>query len=142
MFIIDHAGFTPLFTPVIIVRSHLFQIRLCRTVLDPPVKIQNARLIFIDQLTRTYQPVLQEFLRRRRLAVQILKISLRHGWPVKIAPLKRFSDIAVKFFSVSKEEPVLDPMGGRSRPKSPLFKLIFQFPKHIPLRPHLIRIPV
>ena len=57
MLIIDDHRFSPLDSAVIIVSRQLPQIRFEAAVLNPPVEIQDLRLIPVDNLAGADQPV-------------------------------------------------------------------------------------
>ena len=142
MLVIDKYLLAPFFRPVIIISCQLFQIRLEGIVLNPPVKIKQTGTVAVNDLTGSYQPVLQIFFRRLRFAVNIMMIRLRHGGPVKVAANQWFFHIAVKFFSVSQEKPVFRPVGGSAVYDPSFGKFFAQFAQRIPLRAMLPGIPV
>ena len=142
MLVIDRHFHAPRNRPVVIVSRQLFQVRLKGTVLDPPVKIKDSGAVTVYDLAGAHQPVLEIFLRRLRLAVDVLMIRLRHGRPVKIPPLHGFPDVAVKFLSMAHKKPVLYPVGGCAYLHSLFLTALLQLPKHVSFRPHLIGVPV
>ena len=111
-------------------------------MLDPPVKIQQARTVIKDKFCRPCQPVIEKLFCRIRSGIQVLRICLRHGWPVKIPFFQWFMDITVKHFSISEEKPVFRTVGRCTEMNSPLFCFLFQFPEDIPFRSHIDRVPL
>ena len=101
MLVADHDILSPAFTTIIIERCQLFQVRMKRLVLNPPVEIQKLRSILHNQLHRARQPVIQKFLTREGFAEKILRVRFRHCRPVKIPFFQWFMDITVKRFSIS-----------------------------------------
>ena len=61
MLIVDGNLFAPLLCSVVVISTQLFKKRLKGMVVNPPVKIQNLWLIFINQFTGAHKPVLKPF---------------------------------------------------------------------------------
>ena len=104
MLVADCRFKTPFKSAVIIVSRYFLKGFFISFMLYPPVKIQDFRLVFIDELTCTDKPVIKKFLRRIRLGIYIFLISLLLGLrPVEIADLHRILDITVKILAVAHE---------------------------------------
>lgn len=106
-------------------------------MLDPPVKIQQARTVIKDKFCRPCQPVIEKLFCRIRSGIQVLRICLRHGWPVKI-PFFSGSWISLSnVFPFPRKTSV--PHGGRcTEMNSPLFASSFSSREHpvsVPCRP-------
>ena len=110
MLVIDQHLLAPFFSTVIVVGGQLFQIGLEGPVLDPPVEVEQLGAVAVDELAGPQQPIFQIFPVRLWLAEQVVDAALRHGRPVKVAALQRLLDVAVKFFAVAQEEPMLRPV--------------------------------
>ena len=107
-------------------------------MLNPPVKIENLRLIAVDDFARTTQPVFQKLAVWIRCGKQILMIGLLlFGRPVEIAAVQRLFDIAVEVFAVSHKPVMLCAMGGGTEYHAFFREGSFQFSDDVPAWPHL-----
>lgn len=64
MFVINGSRSSPLSSPVVVIGGESFQIRLEYSILNPPVEIEDLRLILVNQLAAADQPVFQIHFRR------------------------------------------------------------------------------
>ena len=60
MLVTDGGLLSPLCAAVIVVSSDLAKIGLVRLMLDPPVEIEETRLVAVDEFAGAKQPVLQK----------------------------------------------------------------------------------
>src|SRR5690606_35789277 len=95
MLVVDHAT-APAFRPVVVISRQAKKVRLQGAVLDPPVKVEDARLIAVYDFAAAKQPVIQVLLIRLRLAEQVLMAEFRLGGPIEVTLFERLPDIAVK----------------------------------------------
>lgn len=109
-------------SPVIAVSRDLSQVGFVGLMLDPPVKIEELRLVAVDDLTGTTEPVFQKFPVGVRLCEQILHVGLGlFRRPVKVAAGERFFDIAVEIFAVSHKPVMFRAVGGGADHQALLF---------------------
>ena len=142
MLVIDHRVTPPPGCPVIVIGRELPQVRPHRAVLYPPVEIDDPGSVLVHDFAAPHQPVLEELLRGHRLTVEVMVVLLRHGRPVEIPSLHRFSDITVIFSAVAHEEPVLHTVAGCAYLHALFPAAFFQLSQHVPPGPHLGRVPV
>ena len=106
-------------------------------MLDPPVKIEDARLVAVDDLAGAAYPVDQKFFAGIWFGKKILLIRLLlFGGPVEIAAGKRLLDIAVEVLSVSHKPVVLGAVGGGGEGHAVGLDGFFQLAEDIPFRSH------
>ena len=142
MLVVDGHLHAPLPGAVVVIGRQLFQVGLERAVLDPPVEVQQARPVPVDQLARAHEPVLQILLRRRGLAEQVVVSGLGHGRPVQVAALHGLAHVAVKLATVAQEEPVLRAVRGRAQRQAAPLAGGLQLPEYVAAGTHLEGVPV
>ena len=111
-------------------------------MLDPPIEVQQLRLILQNDFRRAGQPIIQIFFRGGRLAEFIEMRHFRHGWPIEIPLDHRIAHIGFIFLAVAHEEPMLRPVGGGAEFHAFFFHRLLPGADQIPLGPHLGSIPL
>src|SRR5688572_33313600 len=119
MFIVNSYPTAPFLSPVVVISGKFLQIRLKNHLLDPPIKPDQLRLVFIDQFTGTGQPIIEELaIRSWRPIFTAPRFRAETGTglsrPVE-AVITRILHIRVIFPAAVEKPPMLGPMAGKAK---------------------------
>src|SRR5947209_7319592 len=101
MLVVDSDATAPLHATVVVVGGELLQVGTEDRLLDPPVEPDQLWLIFVNQLTGTRQPVIEEYF------VWCKRFGLSRTIQVRITGILH---VGVKLHAAVEEPPVFGPV--------------------------------
>ncbi len=139
LLVVDRDSLSPLLAAVVVEGGELLEVLVCRGLRDPPVEPDELRLVLVDELGGTREPVVEELLARRGLP---LLGPLAVGGGGIEAGVAGIPDVGIELHALSKEPPMLDAVRGEAEDQPFGPRGLGQLAHHVALRPHLGRAPV